>query len=129
MLKVHSSLLLDKHRSSSAPLKALSYDFSLALPSPSTPPPPPQPTKHVTVKTNKQKTAISVKEKEHLQLVLQHPSYQSNPAATIKEHLLNVLKNSAREGNGKDGEAVKKKQKVKRNGSAKRRSRLTSGQR
>ena len=40
-------------------------------------------------KTNKAKKDIAQKELTHLNLVLQHPSFQSNPFATMQEHLRN----------------------------------------
>lgn len=55
-------------------------------------------------KTNKSKKNIAQKEISHLNLVLQHPSFKSNPFATMQEHLRNTLSQQAKE----QGEAAKK---------------------
>lgn len=49
------------------------------------------------LKTNKAKKNVAQKEMNHLNLVLQHPSFQSNPFATIQEHLRNTLAQQATE--------------------------------
>jgi hypothetical protein len=50
---------------------------------------------HSMLKTNKNKKELTAREVTHLGLVLEHPSFQSNPFATIKEHLKNTLALSA----------------------------------
>mmetsp|Transcript_14062 Transcript_14062/g.21056 ORF Transcript_14062/g.21056 Transcript_14062/m.21056 type:complete len:205 (+) Transcript_14062:94-708(+) len=45
--------------------------------------------KSEAAKTNKAKKEIAQKELTHFNLVLQHPSFQSNPFATMQEHLRN----------------------------------------
>lgn len=45
--------------------------------------------KSEAAKTNKAKKDIAQKELTHFNLVLQHPSFQSNPFATMQEHLRN----------------------------------------
>ena len=51
----------------------------------------------VLLKTNKAKKDVAQKELNHMNLVLQHPSFQSNPFATIQEHLRNTLAKQATE--------------------------------
>lgn len=46
-------------------------------------------------KTNKAKKDLAQKELTHMKLVLQHPTFQSNPFATIQQHLKNTLAESA----------------------------------
>ena len=48
-------------------------------------------------KTNKAKKDIAQKELSHFNLVLQHPSFQSNPFATMQEHLRNSFVKQAEE--------------------------------
>jgi hypothetical protein len=48
-----------------------------------------------TAKTNKAKMDLAQKELTHLNLVLQHPSFVSNPFATMQEHLKNSLSEKA----------------------------------
>jgi ABC-type dipeptide/oligopeptide/nickel transport system ATPase component len=62
----------------------------------------------VHVSNNKQKQAVAVQEVSHLNLVLQHPSFKSNPFATIQEHLRNTLADNAKQN---ETEYAKKKQK------------------
>jgi hypothetical protein len=47
--------------------------------------------------SNKSKKSIAQKELPHLNLVLQHPSFQSNPFGTMQEHLRNTLAQQAQE--------------------------------
>ena len=47
------------------------------------------------LKSNKAKKGVAQKEMNHLNLVLQHPSFQSNPFATMQEHLRNTLAKQA----------------------------------
>lgn len=47
--------------------------------------------------TNKSKKELSAREVSHLGLVLEHPAFQSNPFATIQEHLKNTLAGQAKE--------------------------------
>ncbi len=49
------------------------------------------------LKTNKAKKVVAQKEMNHLNLVLQHPTFQSNPFATMQEHLRNTLAKQATE--------------------------------
>lgn len=49
------------------------------------------------LKTNKSKKEVAQKEISHLNLVLQHPSFKSNPFATMQEHLRNTLAEQAKE--------------------------------
>jgi ABC-type dipeptide/oligopeptide/nickel transport system ATPase component len=56
-----------------------------------------QQTENVNLKSNKSKKDIAEKEITHLNLVLQHPSFKSNPFATIQEHLRNTLAQQAKE--------------------------------
>lgn len=51
----------------------------------------------INVKSNKSKKEIAQKEITHLNLVLQHPSFKSNPFATMQEHLRNTLSQQAKE--------------------------------
>ena len=44
---------------------------------------------HIT--TNKAKRKLVAKEIEHVNLILQHPSFQKNPFETMQEHLRNTL--------------------------------------
>lgn len=53
--------------------------------------------KHEIAKTNKAKMDIAQKELTHLNLVLQHPSFVSNPFATMQEHLKNSLSENAQQ--------------------------------
>uniref|UniRef100_A0A7S3PZY6 Uncharacterized protein n=1 Tax=Chaetoceros debilis TaxID=122233 RepID=A0A7S3PZY6_9STRA len=46
-------------------------------------------------KTNKAKKDLAQKELTHMKLVLQHPTFQSNPFATMQQHLKNTLVQSA----------------------------------
>mmetsp|Transcript_12155 Transcript_12155/g.22766 ORF Transcript_12155/g.22766 Transcript_12155/m.22766 type:complete len:230 (-) Transcript_12155:223-912(-) len=48
-----------------------------------------------SAKSNKSKMDIAQKELTHLNLVLQHPSFVSNPFATMQEHLKNTLSEKA----------------------------------
>lgn len=48
-----------------------------------------KPIQHVT--TNKAKRKLVAKEIEHVNLILQHPSFKSNPFETMQEHLRNTL--------------------------------------
>mmetsp|Transcript_385 Transcript_385/g.553 ORF Transcript_385/g.553 Transcript_385/m.553 type:complete len:227 (+) Transcript_385:149-829(+) len=50
----------------------------------------------VVVKSNKAKKNIAQKEITHFNLVLQHPSFKSNPFATMQEHLRNTLDQEAK---------------------------------
>ena len=50
-----------------------------------------------TTNTNRSKQNLTSTEVSHLGLVLQHPSFQSNPFATIQEHLKNTLADQANE--------------------------------
>eukprot|EP00979_Chaetoceros_neogracilis_P009378 scaffold2132_cov183-Chaetoceros_neogracile.AAC.3 len=50
-----------------------------------------------SAKTNKAKKGIAQKELSHFNLVLQHPSFQSNPFATMQEHLRNSFVKQAEE--------------------------------
>ena len=50
-----------------------------------------------TINTNRSKQSLTSTEVSHLGLVLQHPSFQSNPFATIQEHLKNTLADQAKE--------------------------------
>lgn len=43
------------------------------------------------IRKNKQKKNIAMEEVMHYNLVLQHPSFQSNPFETMKQHLRNTL--------------------------------------
>jgi hypothetical protein len=52
---------------------------------------------HSMLKTNKNKKELTAREVTHFGLVLEHPSFQSNPFATIKEHLKNTLALSAQD--------------------------------
>ena len=124
MKRVEESLMLKQFRG----LKGLKQGMEGALPEGSSDPavrPAKQPEKAKVVKSNAQKTAIAATEKQHFQLVLQHPQFQAKPSETIKEHLLNVLAMAQKEegvGAGGGGKETKQgKEKVKRNGSAKRR--------
>lgn len=47
--------------------------------------------------TNKSKKELAAREVSHLALVLEHPAFQSNPFATIQEHLKNTLAGQAKE--------------------------------
>ena len=49
------------------------------------------------IKTNKSKEKLAQKEVSHMNLVLEHPSFQINPFATIQEHLKNSLGKEAEE--------------------------------
>lgn len=49
------------------------------------------------IRKNKQKKNIAVEEVVHYNLVLQHPSFQSNPFETMQEHLRNTLAKSIEE--------------------------------
>jgi hypothetical protein len=51
----------------------------------------------VILKSNKSKKDIAQKEITHLNLVLQHPSFKSNPFATMQQHLKNTLADQAKE--------------------------------
>lgn len=48
-------------------------------------------------KSNKSKKSIAQKEITHLNLVLQHPSFKTNPFATMQQHLRNTLAQGAKE--------------------------------
>jgi hypothetical protein len=50
-----------------------------------------------SLKSNKAKQKIAQKEMTHMNLVLQHPSFKSNPFATMQEHLRNSLAKQAEE--------------------------------
>jgi ABC-type dipeptide/oligopeptide/nickel transport system ATPase component len=72
--------------------------------------------KPTVTKSNFSKKKITQKEIDQLNLVLQHPSYQSNPFATIQEHLKNSFAAQAeqQEKNAviqreKDGKKAKEK--------------------
>jgi hypothetical protein len=60
-------------------------------------------------KTNKSKKELTAREVSHLGLVLEHPAFQSNPFATIQEHLKNTLAGQAKEleEEGKEKEKIK----------------------
>lgn len=45
---------------------------------------------------NRSKKKLTAKEVSHLELVMEHPEFQSNPFSTIQEHLKNTLANQAR---------------------------------
>ncbi|GFH51101.1 hypothetical protein CTEN210_07577 [Chaetoceros tenuissimus] len=49
------------------------------------------------LKSNKSKKEVAQKELNHLNLVLQHPSFQTNPFATMQEHLRNSFAKQAEE--------------------------------
>jgi hypothetical protein len=55
------------------------------------------PERKVVTKTNKSKKSLAQAELPHLNLVLQHPVFQSNPFATMQEHLCNSLAKQAEE--------------------------------
>lgn len=52
---------------------------------------------HSMLRTSKNKKELTAREVTHFGLVLEHPSFQSNPFATIKEHLKNTLAVSAQD--------------------------------
>jgi hypothetical protein len=58
-----------------------------------------QPESHQTslLGRNKTKRELTAREVSHLGLVLEHPVFQSNPFATIQEHLKNTLTGQAQE--------------------------------
>ena len=60
-------------------------------------------------KTNKSKKDLTAREVSHLGLVLEHPAFQSNPFATMQEHLKNTLAGQAEElkDEGKEKEKIK----------------------
>jgi Ribosome biogenesis protein SLX9 len=71
--------------------------------------------------TNKSKKQLTAREVSHLSLVLEHPAFQSNPFATIQEHLKNTLAGQAKEleKEGKEKEKIKatlakKRKKIKK---------------
>ena len=71
--------------------------------------------------TNKSKKQLTAREVSHLGLVLEHPAFQSNPFATIQEHLKNTLAGQAKEleKEGKEKEKIKatlaeKRKKIKK---------------
>ena len=110
---VNNSLLLQSHRSkkkSDCPLSGLSS----ALPSVPSPSPPPPPPKQTSIKTNLQKQKLSIEEKAQHKLVLEHPTFKSNPFEAIKLHLNNSLAEAVH------ASKKVKEVKVKRNGSRKR---------
>ena len=47
--------------------------------------------------SNKAKKAIVASEVEHMKLVLEHPAYQQDPLATLREHLQNSLANDRKQ--------------------------------
>jgi len=54
-------------------------------------------TSNTNPRNNQQKQAIAVQEVNHLNLVLQHPAFQSNPFAAIQNHLKNSLADQAQQ--------------------------------
>lgn len=58
---------------------------------------PDEPAKAVSMlKSNKSKKELTMREVTHLNLVLQHPTFQANPMETMQEHLRNTLAKSAK---------------------------------
>lgn len=55
------------------------------------------PERKVVTKTNKSKKSLAQAELPHLNLVLQHPAFKSNPFAAMQEHLCNSLAKQAEE--------------------------------
>jgi len=49
--------------------------------------------KVVVITKNNEKKSVAQRELPHLNLVLEHPSFQENPFATMQEHLKNTLAN------------------------------------
>ena len=67
--------------------------------------------------TNKSKQNLLLKEVTHMNLVLQHPTFQSNPFATIQEHLRNTniaLQEQSNNNNDNDIDKEKSKKKKKK---------------
>ena len=79
--------------------------------------------------TNKSKKELSAREVSHLALVLEHPAFQSNPFATIQEHLKNTLAGQAKEveAEGKTKALEKEKLAAKRKRVKKARQREDGG--
>lgn len=50
-----------------------------------------------TPKSNRAKQNLAQRELHHMNLVLQHPTFNSDPFATIQEHLKNTLANQAKQ--------------------------------
>ncbi|GMH80065.1 hypothetical protein TrST_g2844 [Triparma strigata] len=113
MKMVNNSLLLQSHRSKKKSDCLLS-GLSSALPSVPSPSPPPPPPKQTSIKTNLQKQKLSIEEKAQHKLVLEHPTFKSNPFEAIKLHLNNSLAEAV------PASKKVKEVKVKRNGSRKR---------
>jgi len=69
------------------------------------------------IRKNKQKKNIAIEEVVHYNLVLQHPSFQSNPFETMQEHLRNTLAKSIEEQNqampNSNGKGLKEKKGIK----------------
>ena len=60
--------------------------------------------------SNKSKQSLLIKEISHMNLVLQHPTFQSNPFATIQQHLRNTniaLQQQQQTDNNDNGDKVK----------------------
>jgi hypothetical protein len=55
----------------------------------------PEQTTSQLLTTNKRKKKIAATEMEHMNLVLQHPAFQSNPFDAIQQHLRNTLAGQA----------------------------------
>lgn len=68
--------------------------------------------KHV-IKTNKARKSLVEKETAQMNLVLQHPRFQADPFATIREHLQNTLTKDAQK-NAKEAEKHVKERDEKR---------------
>lgn len=72
---------------------------------------------HSLYEKNKQKKNIAIEEVVHYNLVLQHPSFQSNPFETMQEHLRNTLAKSIEEQNqampNSNGKGLKEKKGIK----------------
>ena len=72
-------------------------------------------TKIPSMTTNKAKQNLAVNEITHMNLVLQHPSFRSNPMETIKEHLKNTLAEQMKDQSiTKHGESLKSRTKKKK---------------
>ena len=65
------------------------------------------------VVSNKQKQSIAATEVTHYNLVLQHPSFQSNPFETMQQHLRNTLARDAEEQQHAYDEKVQKEKQTK----------------
>ena len=66
-----------------------------------------QTSQHEHPATNKGKKNICCREMEHMNLVLQHPAFQSNPFEAIQQHLRNTLAGQAQELEKKSNERTK----------------------